>query len=86
MYNYNLSVKKLKDSHRTFSKKNAELRWLKNYHEQIQPKLLEHYDARVNAFIKRVSISLARFNKNLRRLKSHSRSRRKLDLRLGILH
>jgi hypothetical protein len=54
MYNYNLSLKKFKDSQHKLSKQAIESRWLKNYHQQIQPKLLEHYDARVNAFIKKV--------------------------------
>ena len=40
MYNYNLSIKKIKDSQKKLSKEAAESRWLKNYHQQIQPRLL----------------------------------------------
>ena len=56
MYNYNLSLKKLKESLRKIHRDGKETKWLKTYHEEIQPKLLEHYDARVNAFIKKVMV------------------------------
>ena len=56
MYNYNFCIKKLKESKRKLKKQVVEDNWLRNYHDKVQPNLLEHYDARVNAFIKRVSI------------------------------
>lgn len=54
MYNYNFCIKKLKESKRKLQREVVEDSWLKNYHDNVQPLLLEHYDARVNAFIKRV--------------------------------
>lgn len=54
MFNYNLSLKKHKQLQSKIRKQVNEDEWQKHYHKQIQPKLLEHYDARVNAFIKRV--------------------------------
>ena len=54
MYNFQVAQKREKDAQLHQITERREKKWLKRYKTEIKPKLLEHYDARLKAFIRQV--------------------------------
>lgn len=55
MYNIQVRDKQQRQEECVQKKQLKEEQWLRRYNSDIKPNLLSHYDARINAFIRRVS-------------------------------
>ena len=66
MYSLKMAQKQSREQLLQLKSMEKEERWMKRYNSDIKPRLLEHYDYRINAFIRQVTPLLFRSKRRLK--------------------